>query len=142
MSYYRSHLRPADYPHPDYWATVAIRILWTIASFLRQFPILVPFAVLSGFLPLLTIIHKWVINTQIRKYEATGYDFSKGRGAKIPEWDWKKRTPAEFYEEIYKIRHPCILRQFMKDSKLLQEFSFDNLLAKYGEEKVFGLLFE
>jgi len=136
MSYYKSHLRPKDYPEPDYWATVVIRFLWTISGFFKQFPILVPLGVLTGILPICSMIHRWVVNSQIKKMENSGYDFSKGRGTKIPEWDWKKRTPQEFYDEIYRIRHPCILRGFMNDSKLLQEFSFDNLLKKYGDEKV------
>lgn len=129
-------MRPKDYPEPDHWATVVVRFLWTFSAFIRQIPILVPIFIVTGVLPILSMIHRWTINTQIEKYKKSGYDFSKPISRKIPEWDWKKRTPQEFYEEFFKNRHPCILRGFMKDSKLLSEFSFDNLLKKYGEEDV------
>ena len=56
------------------------------------------------------------------------------KSLKLPEYDWEKGTPEDFHEKFVKNPRACILRGINKDIK--EEFSFDNLVEKYGEEEV------
>ncbi|GAX20357.1 hypothetical protein FisN_9Hh069 [Fistulifera solaris] len=53
---------------------------------------------------------------------------------KLPEYDWKNGSPEDFYEKFVKNPRACILRGITKDK--MEEFSFDNIVKKYGEEEV------
>eukprot|EP01099_Mayorella_cantabrigiensis_P000657 TRINITY_DN1289_c0_g1_i1.p1 TRINITY_DN1289_c0_g1~~TRINITY_DN1289_c0_g1_i1.p1 ORF type:complete len:432 (+),score=83.74 TRINITY_DN1289_c0_g1_i1:58-1353(+) len=137
MAGYPSPLRPKGMPTVDYWASIYFRICWAVSGFLRQSPITAILGILTGILPLLNLGHRWVMSTQVRKFEASGYDWSK-RKVKVPEFDWQKRTPEEFYEEFGKHPHPVVMRGFLNQNKaLMEKFTFDKLVEVYGEENVF-----
>ncbi len=62
-------------------------------------------------------------------------DWEKTKNIPVPEYDWKKGSPQEFYETYVKNPHPVILRNFMEGTELL-ECTYDKMLEKYGEETV------
>ncbi len=62
-------------------------------------------------------------------------DWEKTKNIPVPEYDWKKGSPQEFYETYVKNPHPVILRNFMEGTDLLK-YTYDHMLEKYGEETV------
>jgi hypothetical protein len=78
----------------------------------------------------------FILIPSIRQFKEAGYTKAQ-REMAIPEYDWKKGNPEEFYQSFVKRPHPVILRGFMKDTSLLKEMSWKKVLAKYGEENVF-----
>jgi hypothetical protein len=45
----------------------------------------------------------------------------------IPEYDWKKGNPQEFYDTFVKRPHPVVLKGFMLDTALLKELNWDSV---------------
>ena len=60
----------------------------------------------------------------------------KPKAIPIPEFDWKNGNPENLYKNFIKRPHPVILRGFLKGSELLKEYTFDQMMEKYGEEDV------
>lgn len=81
-------------------------------------------------------IHKWLSDRLEAQFKAKGYTEAQ-REVPIPEYDWEKGTPEEFYETFVKTPHPVILRNFMKGSKLIKTLTWKNILEKYGDEDVY-----
>ncbi len=54
----------------------------------------------------------------------------------IPEYDWKSGSPNEFYETFTKRPHPVVLRGFLEGTDLLDDFTFDKVVERFGEETV------
>lgn len=90
----------------------------------------------TGILSLMNAIHDWLARRLISKMKANGYTSAK-REIAIPEFDWKKGSPEEFYRTFVVRPHPVVLRGFMNDTKLLKELSWDKVLNKYADEDVF-----
>jgi len=122
----------------DYWATVVLRLIWAFGSFTKQARIMFVIALVTGIIPILELVHRWVMYTQVKKFEASGFDWSKRKG-RIPEFDWKNKTAEEFYQQFAGPRpHPVIMKGFLKNNtKIMKELQFDRLVEKYGEEDVF-----
>ena len=66
----------------------------------------------------------------------SGIDWEKARRIPIPEYDWKKGNPEEFYKTFVERPHPVILRGFLKGTKLMQDYTFDKIVERFGEETV------
>ncbi len=66
---------------------------------------------------------------------ATGYDWSKVKNMPLPEYDWEKGSPREFFETFVKNPHPVVLRGFLKGTKMM-EYTFDKMIERFGEEGV------
>jgi hypothetical protein len=110
--------------------------IWFITALSRDLVIVYFLFAKTGILSLLKMVHGWLSNRLIAQFKAAGYS-EADREIPIPEYDWKKGTPEEFYQTFVKRPHPVILRGFMKDTALLKELSWDQVLAKYGNEDVF-----
>ncbi len=74
-------------------------------------------------------------NHIIHVMKNSNVNWEKAKNIPVPEYDWEKGNPQEFYETYVKRPHPVILRNFMKGSKLM-DLSFDHLLEKYGDTLV------
>ena len=81
-------------------------------------------------------LHKYLSDRLEAQIISQGYT-EADREVPIPEYDWKKGTPQEFYDTFVKRPHPVVLKGFMNDTALLKELSWDTVLNKYGEEDVF-----
>jgi len=138
MAGYPSPFRPKGMPTVDYWASVVFRFIWAISAQCRQHRLLAVLSIACGLLPVLNLIHRFVMSTQVKKFEKSGYDWSK-RKVKVPEFDWQNRTPKEFLEEFGTRPHPVVMRNFLSqfNKDLMKELSFDKIVEKYGEENVF-----
>ncbi len=75
-------------------------------------------------------------NRIIHIMESSDVDWEKVRKIPIPEYDWKNGSPDEFYNTFVKSPHPVVLRGFYKDSELVNNFSFDQVVERFGEENV------
>jgi hypothetical protein len=133
---YPSKWRPKNCPKYDLVTQLGFVWIWFIAAFGREFSLIYVIMAKTGFLHLMNAVHKWLSDRLIGQFKAAGYT-SANREMKIPEYDWKKGNPEEFYQTFVKRPHPVVLRGFMKDTSLLKEMSWDKVLAKYGEEDVF-----
>ncbi len=54
----------------------------------------------------------------------------------VPEYDWENGNPEEFRRLFIDSPHPVILRGFMKGTPLVQNFTFDKILERFGNEEV------
>ena len=90
----------------------------------------------TGIITLFNKLHDYLANRVIQQCIDAGHTKNQSE-VKIPEYDWKNGNPQEFYDTFVKRPHPVILRGFMKDTQLLKDMSWDQVLKKYGEEDVF-----
>ena len=49
--------------------------------------------------------------------ENSGVDWEKAKNIPVPEYDWEKGSPEEFYQTFVRRPHPVILRNFIKGRK-------------------------
>jgi hypothetical protein len=54
----------------------------------------------------------------------------------LPEWDWESGDPAEFYERFVRNPHPVVLRGAARAMADSGDWTFENLLDRYGQEDV------
>ena len=54
----------------------------------------------------------------------------------IPEFDWKNGKPEDLYKNFIQRPHPVVLRGFLKGTGILEKYTFDKIIEKYGEEDV------
>jgi len=80
--------------------------------------------------------HTWTCDRLLAQMKASGYT-TEQREVPIPEYDWENGDPETFYQLFIKRPHPVVLRNFMKDTKMLKDLKWDQVLQKYGEEDVF-----
>jgi hypothetical protein len=92
--------------------------------------------VATGAIHLVNAFHNWLSKRLIKKFKDSGYT-AADRDIAIPEYDWKNGNPEEFYRTFVARPHPVVLRGFMKDTSLLVELGWDEVLRKYGQEDVF-----
>jgi len=109
---------------------------WAFSSFWRGAPIFFVIARYTFMADLLSMFHRWLCDRLIAQIEASGYNAEKHREIPMPEYDWKKGSPEEFYQTFVKKPHPVVLRGFMKNTKLLKELGWDAVLSKYGDTDV------
>jgi hypothetical protein len=112
--------------------------IWTTTASLREIPILYAIACYTGVISILKWIHKLLSDRligQFNKAYAGATDIN--REIAIPEYDWQKGDPETFYKTFVARPHPVVLRGFMKDTTLLKEMGWDEVLKKYGKEDVF-----
>ncbi len=133
---YKSPVRPEGIPEIDYPTAFAMRMIWLIGSAFRAYKIFLFIAIKLRFMHALNWCYLRLGERIARKMESSGFDWEKGRAIQIPEYDWKNGNPQEFYETYIKTGHPVVLRGFMKNSTLTEEFTFDKLVEKFGEEDV------
>lgn len=133
---YPSNWRPKNCPKYDHFTRLSFNFIWLIVGFARDYAIIYYIWSKIGVLTLLTKIHNFVSDRLIGQMEAAGYDTTQ-REVPIPEYDWQKGNPEEFYKMFVARPHPVVLRGFMKDTALLKELSWDKVLEKYGDEDVF-----
>ena len=88
----------------------------------------------TGVVWLMNKFHEYLQKRVISQMIAAGHS-AKQSEVPIPEYDWKNGTPQEFYDTFVVRPHPVILRGFMKDTQLLKDLSWDNVLKNYGEEE-------
>ena len=130
------HLDTRDAPEIDYLTAFALKMTWVGAAILKGNGILLQiFYVYGGGQFLLSILHSWAEGRAVRQCEVQN---KKGfiRAKKIPEYDWKKGSPEEFYELFVKNPKPVILRSFSHDSEAVKKWKFETMLEKYGDEDV------
>ncbi len=89
----------------------------------------------TGIISFLNIIHNWLCDRLLKQFEKSGFDASVE--IPLPEFDWKNSTPEEFHRQFVTIRHPVVLRGFMKDTQLLKDLSWDTVMKNYADEDVF-----
>lgn len=133
---YGSPYRPKDCPTIGYWETLGFKILWFLSALLRDLIPIAIIAIVSQTFAVLKFFHVRLEKRCIRKLEESGYDFKKNREIPIPEFDWENSDPQLLYENFIKRPHPVVLRGFMKGSKLLKEFKWDEVMNKYGDEDI------
>ena len=133
-----SPYRPANVPKFDTYTNVGFMTIWTIAGFARDQYLVVLYAILTrvGFISVLNKFQDHLSDRIIRQMKEAGYE-RNGAEIPIPEFDWQHKTPEEFYETFAKIRHPVVLRGFMKDKPLLKELSWDSIMRNFSDERVF-----
>ena len=90
----------------------------------------------TGLMSLLNMLHGWLSDRLAAQFEKANFNGSE-REVPIPEYDWKTGNPEEFYNLFVKKPHPVILRNFMENTQLLKDLSWDTVLQKYGDEDVF-----
>lgn len=111
--------------------------IWLFAAALREFAAIPYFISCKvGLMSLVNVAHKWLSDRLEAQFKARGYNEAQ-REVPIPEYDWEKGTPEEFYETFVKVPHPVILRNFMKNSNLTKTLTWKNILKKYGDEDVY-----
>jgi hypothetical protein len=133
---YPSNWRPKNCPKYDMITQIGFIWIWFITACTRDFMVFYAILCKLGFVSVLAKIHDWLANRLIAQFKTAGYS-SADREIAIPEYDWKKGTPEEFYQTFVKRPHPVILRGFMKNTPLLKELSWDKVLSTYGEETVY-----
>ncbi len=66
----------------------------------------------------------------------SGVDWENVREIKIPEYDWKKGNPDEFFKTFTATPHPVVLRGFLKGTTLMKDYTFDKIVERFGDETV------
>jgi hypothetical protein len=132
------YLTESHVPRSYDWITIwGFTWIWTITGLSRDgFSILYVILCKTGIMSLMNMLHSWLSDRLVAQFEAAGFTGSE-REVPIPEYDWKNGTPEEFYNLFVKKPHPVILRNFMGDTQLLKDLSWETVLKKYGEEDVF-----
>ncbi len=133
---YRSMVRPKSIPEIDYPTLFAIRVIWFFGSIFRSIKPLLFLMIKLRVMHFLNKCYLTLLKRIARIMEESDYDPATEREIKVPEYDWEKGNPKEFYETFVKTGHPVILRNFMKGRDLLKEFTFDKIVEKYGDEDV------
>jgi hypothetical protein len=139
FSDYPSPWRPKNSPTIGYWPTLGFKLLWFISANLRQARIITGLALLFRIFHILGWFHRklqsYVLNDLKKRYP-NKEELKKFHDIPLPTWDWKTGDPEEFYEKFVKHPHPVLLKGFMKDTRIIKECAFDELLKKYGDETV------
>jgi len=155
---YPSPFRPKNCPQYDFITQTGFIWIWFTAAITRDYAILYVICRYTGILYLMNSLHSWLSDRVIAQFKEKGYTNAE-REMKIPEYDWKKGNPEEFYQMFVRRPHPgnacisinltaissllydilfvVILRGFMKDTQLLQDLSWNAVLQRYGQEQVF-----
>lgn len=136
LNAYPSPFRPKNAPKYDFITQTGFIWIWFITGILREIPIIYGIACKIGLVYILSAIHKFLSDRLIAQFKANGYTTAQ-REMKIPEYDWKNGNPEDFFQTFVTKPHPVILRDFMKDTDLLKELSWDTVLKKYADEDVF-----
>lgn len=136
LTAYPSPWRPKECPKFDFLTQTIFIWIYFIAGITREYSIFYYFMCKTGLIHILNGVHSWNINRLISKFKAAGYTSAK-REVPIPEYDWKNGDPEEFYNTFVARPHPVVLRGFMKNTDLLKELKWENVLKKYGDEDVF-----
>lgn len=136
LSGYSSNFKPKNAPKIDQFTQTCFFLIWTIAAFTREVPIIYGILCKIGFFTVLNKFHEYISKRLEKKILASGWT-EKEREIPIPEYNWKEGSPEEFHELFVKHLHPVVLRGFMKDTDLLKKLNWDTVLSKYGEEDVF-----
>lgn len=112
-------------------------MIWIAAGFARDTSIQLLYGVMLklGIVSLMNKVHNFLSERLINQIKATGYEANQE--IPLPEFDWEKYTPDEFFDAFTKIRHPVVLRGFMKNTDLLTKLDWDTVLKNYAEEDVF-----
>lgn len=110
---------------------------WFIAGFCRDTSIQILYGILAatGVITLMNKIHGWLSDRLILQMKESGFDAKKE--IPLPEYDWKNGSPEDFHEKFVTIRHPVVLRGFMKDTALLQKLGWEEVMKNFSEEDVF-----
>jgi len=133
---YASPWRPKNCPKYDLVTQYGFVWLWFGIALSREYGLLYLIYCYTGIIHIFSAFHNWLGNRLIKKFAENGYTKAQ-REVPIPEFDWKTKKPEEFYKIFVQKPHPVVLRGFMKDTKLLKELSWDQVLKKYGEEDVY-----
>ncbi len=62
-------------------------------------------------------------------------DWESVKEIPIPEYDWRRGSPEEFYKTFVEIPHPVILRGFMEGTELM-DLTYDSMMDRFGNDKV------
>ena len=122
------------------WPTMmALKAYWFFGAAYRSSTV---GRIFLGILIKLRIMHQVnkgymaLMNRCARIMRESDVDWDKARAIPIPEYDWKNGNPEEFYNTYVKRPHPVILRGFLKGTKIMEEYTFDKMVEKFGEETV------
>ena len=122
----------------SYLSAFLLKIYMLIAALPRQFPWMIKLAYATRLMHLLHIpfpLLEGSLLRQAKKQVKQGKPVT--RAVPLPSFDWKNRTPEEFYEEYIKTPHPVVLRGFLKEFVSLEDWGFDRMVEKFGEEEVY-----
>jgi hypothetical protein len=136
FSSYPSPYRPKNCPELGYWPTLGFKLIWFIAANLRQVRIFAAFALITRLYHLLGYFHRQLQLYCLKELKSKNYNKKEYQEIPLPTFDWKNGNPQDFYENFIKRPHPVVLKGFMKDTKLIKECTFDNILKKFGDETV------
>jgi len=135
---YRSPFRPKNCPDYDWITKVGFMWTWFLVGISREPEgIAIPYVILckTGLIHLVVSFHQWLCDRLEKQFKEAGFK-GADREVPIPEFDWKKNTPDQFYEMFAVRPHPVILRGFMKDTALLKDLGWKAVLERFGEEDV------
>ena len=120
-----------------YLSVFFLKFLMLIAGGIRQYPWMTKLAYATRLMHLLHLPYALIeasllrrVKTQVKRGQAVT------KAVPLPSFDWKNRSPEEFYEEYVKTPHPVVLRGFLKEFISMEEWGFDPMLERFGEEDV------
>lgn len=120
-------------PEIDWATSLGIKALWVTAAVARQHPLSALAYRFSGARFVANKCHEALYGRVLEQCEAHG---PVSRDTPLPAFDWRNRTPEEFYEAFVRRPHPVVLRGFATDSRAVREWTFDGLLERFGQEEV------
>ena len=111
---YRSFMRPKNMPEVDYPTKFAIRFLQILSPILRSVPVFVFFLAKIRVMHVLNWIYIKLNQRVARIMKESNVNWETARKIPIPEFDWKNKTPEEFYNTFVKAPHPVVLRGYLQ----------------------------
>lgn len=130
--------RPQNAPKYDYGTSFCFTSLWTITGLTRDKSLRLLYAIMlkTGLVSGLNYAHQLLIERVIQQFVDAGIQKYQPH-IPLPEFEWQSKSPDDFYHTFVALRHPAVLRGFMNNTSLLEEFSWKNIMKKYSEEDVY-----
>lgn len=108
-----------------------IKMLWTVAAFFQQHWVLFPFYYFTGLYHLTHLLFWPLERRALRAYHG------RPRPAPLPVPELQSvDDPDQFVKNYIQQPFPVVLRSFLSDENELTKWSFESVLAEYGEEQV------
>jgi hypothetical protein len=113
---------------------LCLKVQWLVASFFQQNQPLRLAYFFGGALHLNHLAF-WPIEERLVR-EAARRGPPSPQSIPIPEFDWRRRSPAEFVEEFVQKPFPVLLRGFSADHPAARAFRFEEIMMRYGDDTV------
>lgn len=112
---------------------LGIKLLWALTGFSRQHPLGAAAFRFSGARMAANRVHQQLYKRVLETCKRNG---PARHDLPLPEFDWQNRSPAAFQREFVDRPHPVVLRGFANASQAVREWTFANLLERFGQEEV------